>query len=201
MSDTPTKYVTYAHREDPTGYRCVDLATSTPPKWAVDVQPFDELNASTCSEANGIVAVNDGVSITAPVRVTFDNIAEVCNKKLGSLNFDGYGQIHLDKDELVAIVNEFAVITESHTTSLERIAKLQREVEEFQLEAGVKRRCNDVVSTIPFQPDDGFPLCDGYMVGKDDGKSTLYPTVDEAIIAYVESNPDLLNAILKKHST
>jgi hypothetical protein len=39
------------------------------------------------------------------------------------------------------------------------------------------------------------------MVGKDDGKSTLYPTVDEAIIAYVESNPDLLNAILKKHST
>lgn len=31
----------------------------------------------------------------------------------------------------------------------------------------------------PFRPDDGYPLCTGYMVGADDGKSTLYPTARE----------------------
>jgi len=32
------------------------------------------------------------------------------------------------------------------------------------------------ISRVPFRPDDGFPICDGYMVGQDDGVSTLGPT-------------------------
>jgi hypothetical protein len=53
------------------------------------------------------------------------------------------------------------------------------------------RRGKNVVSKVAFYPDDGFPLCDGYMVGEDDGKSPLYPTADEAIAAYVQANPNL----------
>lgn len=40
------------------------------------------------------------------------------------------------------------------------------------------------VSVVLFRPDDGFPLCYGYMVGPDDGKSVLYPTPEEAIEAH-----------------
>lgn len=29
------------------------------------------------------------------------------------------------------------------------------------------------ISEVPFRPDDGFPMCIGYMVGPDDGKSSL----------------------------
>lgn len=30
------------------------------------------------------------------------------------------------------------------------------------------------ISRVPFRPDDGFPICDGFMVGKDDGVSGLF---------------------------
>ncbi len=40
------------------------------------------------------------------------------------------------------------------------------------------------VTEVPFRPDDGFPICAGYMVGADDGKSTLYPTPDAARAAH-----------------
>lgn len=43
------------------------------------------------------------------------------------------------------------------------------------------------VSEVLFRPDDGFPLCYGYMVGPDDGKSGLYPTPEEAIEAHRQS--------------
>jgi hypothetical protein len=36
---------------------------------------------------------------------------------------------------------------------------------------------------VPFRPDDGFPVCTGYTLGEDDGKSVLYPTAREAFIA------------------
>ncbi len=36
------------------------------------------------------------------------------------------------------------------------------------------------ISRVAFCPDDGFPLCDGYMVGPDDGKSTLHVHASEA---------------------
>lgn len=42
------------------------------------------------------------------------------------------------------------------------------------------------VTIVPFHPADGFPLSDGYMVGKNDGKSVLYPTAREALTALVE---------------
>lgn len=32
------------------------------------------------------------------------------------------------------------------------------------------------ISCVPFRPDDGWPICDGYMVGADDGKTPLTPT-------------------------
>lgn len=33
---------------------------------------------------------------------------------------------------------------------------------------------------VPFRPDDGFPICTGYMVGPDDGRTVLTPTAAEA---------------------
>lgn len=44
-----------------------------------------------------------------------------------------------------------------------------------------------LVSEVAFVPGDGFPPCLGYMVGADDGKSSLYPTPDAAIEAWVRS--------------
>lgn len=51
------------------------------------------------------------------------------------------------------------------------------------------------VTAVPFVPwcswrssDDGFPQAIGYMIGPDDGKSTLYPTVEAAMEAYLASN-------------
>ena len=41
------------------------------------------------------------------------------------------------------------------------------------------------VTVVPFYPADGFPLSDGFMIGADDGKSTLYPTASEALAALV----------------
>ena len=37
------------------------------------------------------------------------------------------------------------------------------------------------VSCVPFIPADGFPICDGFMAGPDDGKSPLEP---KAVVAY-----------------
>lgn len=37
------------------------------------------------------------------------------------------------------------------------------------------------ISEVEFYPDEGFPLCLGYMVGEDDGRSPLYPTPAAAI--------------------
>jgi len=36
------------------------------------------------------------------------------------------------------------------------------------------------INLVPFYPDEGFPLCNGFMVGKDDGKTALHPTAREA---------------------
>lgn len=43
------------------------------------------------------------------------------------------------------------------------------------------------VLEVPFRPDDGFPVCSGYVLGADDGKSTLYPTAREAFLAGFET--------------
>jgi len=32
----------------------------------------------------------------------------------------------------------------------------------------------------PFRPDDGWPICTGYMIGSDDGKTTLHPNPQDA---------------------
>lgn len=39
------------------------------------------------------------------------------------------------------------------------------------------------VSVVPFRPDEGFPLCDGYTFGADDGRSVLHPTASKAFAA------------------
>lgn len=39
------------------------------------------------------------------------------------------------------------------------------------------------VRVVPFYPDEGFPLCDGYTFGADDGKSILYPRARDAFAA------------------
>lgn len=71
-------------------------------------------------------------STTGPV--TFEQVAEVCNKKLGSLDFNGYGQVYFDKDQLIALINEFAVVSQSHIGTLEECARLRRNIAELELE-------------------------------------------------------------------
>ena len=46
-----------------------------------------------------------------------------------------------------------------------RVERLQDISEDDAIKEGI--------SKVPFRPDDGFPLCDGFMVGKDDGVSGL----------------------------
>lgn len=41
-----------------------------------------------------------------------------------------------------------------------------------------------MVTRVPFRPDDGFPICDGYMVGLDDGKTVLCSTPEEAVATW-----------------
>lgn len=36
------------------------------------------------------------------------------------------------------------------------------------------------ITMVPFFPDDGWPLCDGFMVGEDDGKTPLHHTAKKA---------------------
>ncbi len=47
------------------------------------------------------------------------------------------------------------------------------------------RRSAPPVHQVAFFPDEGFPLSIGYVVGADDGVSTLYPTPAAAIEAWV----------------
>ncbi len=56
----------------------------------------------------------------------------------------------------------------------------------------IETDCNDVqpdeepeVTTVVFRPDDGYPLCDGYMIGPDDGKTLLHTTPKKAVLAYL----------------
>lgn len=41
-------------------------------------------------------------------------------------------------------------------------------------------RWRTCVTKVPFRPDDGFPICDGYMVGPDDGKTGLQVSDEKA---------------------
>lgn len=43
------------------------------------------------------------------------------------------------------------------------------------------------ISTVAFRPDDGFPVCDGYMAGSDDGKMLLQTTPRAAFQSLWES--------------
>lgn len=47
------------------------------------------------------------------------------------------------------------------------------------------------ISTVSFRPDDGWPMCDGYMVGKDDGTTGLSVSIEEAVTTFVDKT--LLN--------
>lgn len=75
--------------------------------------------------------------------------------------------------------------------------------DEPRADAGVRdvlaliREGRPLVSEVVFVPADGFPPCLGYMVGADDGKSSLYPTPDAAIEAWARSlmDPDLMMAV------
>lgn len=38
------------------------------------------------------------------------------------------------------------------------------------------------VTCVPFRPDEGFPICEGFMVGKDDGKTPLHTSAKAAFL-------------------
>jgi len=38
-----------------------------------------------------------------------------------------------------------------------------------------------ISTKVEFRPDEGFPLCIGYMIGEDDGNSILYTTAFKAV--------------------
>ena len=46
------------------------------------------------------------------------------------------------------------------------------------------------IREIYFRPDDGFPLCVGYIIGSDDGKSTAYQNADKAYLVYLKNKKD-----------
>lgn len=52
-------------------------------------------------------------------------------------------------------------------------------VERLQDISEEQARAEGIVG-VPFRPDDGFPICTGYMVGPDDGKSVLETTAAKA---------------------
>lgn len=56
---------------------------------------------------------------------------------------------------------------------------MARRVERLQQISEVDARAEGV-NVVPFYPDEGFPLCDGYTLGPDDGQSVLYPTARKA---------------------
>lgn len=63
----------------------------------------------------------------------------------------------------------------------QRFQRLQAITEKEALAEGI--------SCVPFRPDDGFPVCSGYMLGPDDGKSTLAPSpIDTFRYAWDERN-------------
>lgn len=39
------------------------------------------------------------------------------------------------------------------------------------------------ITSVPFRPDDGFPVCEGFMVGKDDGKTPLFAKARDAFFS------------------
>lgn len=78
--------------------------------------------------------------------------------------------------------------------------------DEPRADAGVRdllarmREGRPLVSEVVFVPAEGFPPCLGYVVGADDGKSSLYSTPEAAIEAWAwsmmgELDPDLMMAV------
>lgn len=56
------------------------------------------------------------------------------------------------------------------------------------------------ISEVDFYPDDGFPLCSGYMIGKDDGKTALSNTPQKPFSKFWNSTLKFHNGVRKSQN-
>ena len=103
-----------------------------------------------------------------------DCVCPLCGFTLNGIEWRDYAQMF--PDERGQVAHDFCV--EVHHRE-----KAEQERDALRAQFA---KLSAAVTVVPFHPDDGFPLSDGFMVGKNEGKSTLYPTAAEALSAVVE---------------
>ena len=103
-----------------------------------------------------------------------DCVCPLCGFTLNGIEWRDYAQMF--PDERGQVAHDFCV--EVHHRE-----KAEQERDALRAQFA---KLSAAVTVVPFHPDDGFPLSDGFMVGKNEGKSTLYPTAEEALVAIVD---------------
>lgn len=86
----------------------------------------------------------------------------------------------LDAEGLAAVIDRLHVLTWTWMWSLPPCSMARKAAFEFGRAAMLIGRWRSCISEVHFRPDDGFPVCLGYMVGKDDGRTTLQVSDENA---------------------
>ncbi len=124
-----------------------------------------------------------------------DCVCPLCGFTLNGIEWRDYAQMF--PDERGQVAHDFCVevhhrkkAEQERDTANASVKRRDEAMTELMQEATALRaqfaKLSAAVTVVPFHPDDGFPLSDGFMVGKNEGKSTLYPTAEEALVAIVD---------------